>query len=93
MKKLFSVLLFSSVFLFAGCSQKRYLEGQVLEIQSNEDVGVVAFTIKADGNPETGILLTDETSIVSWIRQYEGRNDGYDSRLSFKLLVEISESV
>ena len=93
MKKLFSVLLFSSIFLFAGCSPKRYLEGQILEIQSNEDVGVVAFTIKADGNPETGILLTDETSIVSWIRQYEGRNDGYDSRLSFKLLVEISESV
>ena len=93
MKKLFSVLLFSSVFLFAGCSQKRNLEGQVLEIQSNEDVGVVAFTIKVDGNPETGILLTDETFIVSWIRQYEGRNDGYDSRLSKEELEDTYASV
>lgn len=93
MKKLLFVVILSSIFLFAGCSKERCLEGKVLEIQSNEDVGVVAFTIKPDGNPETRILLTDETSIVSWMRQYEGRNDEYNSRLSQKELENTCASV
>ncbi len=46
MKKLFLVLLFSSVFLFAGCSKERWIYGQALEMQSNDEVGIVSFTMQ-----------------------------------------------
>ena len=90
MKKLFSVLLFSSVFLFAGCSKERWIYGQALEMQSNDEVGIVSFTMQEGSSQEIGILLTDETSIESWINNGD---DGKRYRLSKEELENANVSV
>ena len=71
MKKLLFVVILGSVFLFAGCSKERWIYGQALEMQSNDGVGIVSFTMQEGASQEIGILLTDETSIESWIKNDE----------------------
>lgn len=84
MKKLLFVVILSSVFLFAGCSKERWVYGQALEMQSNDEVGIVSFTMREGASQEIGILLTDETSIEFWIKRDEGRSDGKGYRLSME---------
>ena len=93
MKKLLFVVILSSVFLFAGCSKERWVYGQALEMQSNDEVGIVSFTMQEGASQEIGILLTDETSIESWIKGDEGHNDGKRYRLSKEELENANVSV
>lgn len=93
MKKLLLVVILSSVFLFAGCSKERWVYGQALEMQSNDEVGIVSFTMREGASQEIGILLTDETSIEFWIKRDEGRSDGKGYRLSKEELENANVSV
>lgn len=93
MKKLLFVVILSSVFLFAGCSKERWVYGQALEMQSNDEIGIVSFTMREGASQEIGILLTDETSIELWIKRDEGRSDGKGYRLSKEELENANVSV
>lgn len=90
MKKLLFVVILSFVFLFAGCSKERWIYGQALEMQSNDEVGIVSFTMQEGASQEIGILLTDETSIESWIKNGD---DGKRYRLSKEELENANVSV
>lgn len=79
MKKMLFVVIFVSVFLFSGCSKERWINGKALEMQSNDEVGIVSFTMREGASQEIGILLTDETLIESWIKNGD---DGKRYRLS-----------
>ena len=67
MKKIFWCVVLGTAFFLIGCSNEKHVEGQVVEIQSNEDIGVVSFIMQTEESEEIGILLTDETSVVSWM--------------------------
>ncbi|HJA66584.1 MAG TPA: hypothetical protein H9955_09745 [Candidatus Mediterraneibacter cottocaccae] len=57
-------LVFGSAFL-TGCGEKE-ISGTVAEQQMQDDIGIVSFVVESEKGDRTGVLMTDETSIISW---------------------------
>lgn len=53
-----------SAFL-TGCGEKE-ISGTVTEQQMQDDIGIVSFVVEEERGDRTGVLMTDETSIISW---------------------------
>ena len=55
MKKIFWCVVLGTAFFLICCSNEKHVQGQVVEIQSNEDIGVVSFIMQTEESEEIRI--------------------------------------
>lgn len=68
MMKRIGLLLFTiSLCFLVACSTQREVSGRIIETNIDENTGLISFVIHADNDKDVGILLTDETSIFSFV--------------------------
>lgn len=49
---------------FTGCGEKEF-SGSITEQNIRDDIGIISFVIEDDTGKQTGVLMTDETSVIS----------------------------
>lgn len=53
--------------LLSACGGERRADGRVIEVGIEEGTGVVSLVIQTDAGKELGVLITDETGIISLV--------------------------
>ena len=65
MKKILWIIFIICICMLCSCSSKSSLSGKITESTVNDDVGLTSFVVNTHDDKQVGILLTDETSIIS----------------------------
>lgn len=60
------LLLFCTCML-AACGSTKNISGKIIETNVDDDLGMVSFVVRTDEDKDTGILITDKTSIFSFV--------------------------
>lgn len=69
MKKYISLFLLLTLCLglLCACGGEYKSSGDITEVNMDEQAGLLSFVIREEADRYFGVLLTDETSIVSWV--------------------------
>ena len=71
MKKYFIMLLFVGMCLLCGCSIKKSLTGQVVEVFTRTDSIYPQYVILTEEGKEIGIIMDDQTRVLSFMKEFD----------------------
>lgn len=67
MKKRLGLLIWICLCFLSACHTEKEISGEVIERSMSEDAGILSFVIQTDAGEKNGVLVTDETLILSWV--------------------------
>ena len=70
MKK-YVLLLALCLALLSGCGGDRAISGEVVEVHGGGAEGAFTLVVRTEDGEEAGILMTEETSVLSWVNGFD----------------------
>lgn len=57
--------------LLSGCGGGRSVSGEVVEVHGGGAAGAFSLVVRTQDGEEAGILMTEETSVMSWVKGFD----------------------
>lgn len=70
MKK-YVLLLALCLALLSGCGGGRSISGEVVEVHGGGAEGAFTLVVRTEDGEEAGVLMTEETSVLSWVKGFD----------------------